>query len=380
MTVPYWRLSSFYFFYFATLGAFIPYWSLYLQDQGFNALEIGELSALMMGTKIIAPNLFGIITDRIGKRLKIIRIVSFFAAFLFTGFLFKTGYVWFAVITLGFSFFWNAVLPQFEAITLSHLKFQPHQYSQIRLWGSIGFITTVISIGQLLDNYDLVFLLITAGVLLIFTWIITLIMLEAPIADHNIEEKALWPIIKKPEVIAFFSIYLLLQAAHGPYYVFYSVYLKQFSYSGSLIGGLWALGVVAEVILLIFMHKLLALFSLRHLLLCSAFLSIVRWLIIALAADSIYWIIGAQLLHAITFGLSHVTAIHLVHQYFGTQHQGTGQALYTSTSFGIGGMLGSLLSGYYWDSFGAMIVYSAAAACCLLAFVISYFGIGRTLK
>ena len=122
MSLPYWRLSSFYFFYFATLGAFLPYWSLYLQNKGFNALEIGELSAVMMATKIIAPNLWGAIADYTGKSLKIIRLASFFAAFLFMGFLFKTGYLWFAVITGGFSFFWNAALPQFEAVTLFHLK------------------------------------------------------------------------------------------------------------------------------------------------------------------------------------------------------------------------------------------------------------------
>ena len=77
MNVPYWRLSSFYFFYFATLGGFLPYWSLYLEHIHFNALEIGELSALMVATKVIAPNLWGWIADHTGKSLRIIRIASF---------------------------------------------------------------------------------------------------------------------------------------------------------------------------------------------------------------------------------------------------------------------------------------------------------------
>ncbi|MDQ7091078.1 MAG: MFS transporter [Methylococcales bacterium] len=377
MRVPYWRLSSFYFFYFAALGAFLPYWSLYLQNAGFNALEIGELSALMMATKIIAPNLWGAIADRTGKSLKIIRLASFLAAFLFSGFLFKTGYLWFAVMTLGFSFFWNAALPQFEAVTLFHLKNQPHRYSQIRLWGSIGFIIAVIVIGELLDNYSLTLLPLITGGFLIAIWLAALITPEAKIITHHADGKSIWQIIKKPEVIAFFMTYLLLQAAHGAYYVFYSVYLKELGYSSRIIGGLWALGVVAEVILFIFMQKLLALFSLRRILLWSAFLSMTRWLIIGLEAESIYWLIGAQCLHAATFGSSHVAAIHLVHHYFGNQHQGKGQALYSSTSFGLGGMMGSFLSGYYWEVFGATIVYSVAAGCCLLAFLISYAAIGK---
>ncbi len=377
MTVPYWRLSSFYFFYFAALGAFLPYWSLYLQDCGFNTLEIGELSALMIATKIIAPNLCGVIADYTGKSLKIIRIASFFAAFLFIGFLFKTGYLWFATITVGFSFFWNAALPQFDAVTLLHLKQQSHRYSQIRLWGSIGFIIAVTAIAELLDYYSFSALPMITITLLVSIWLISLITPDADRVAYKIEDSSIWKIIRKPEVIAFFIIYLLLQIAHGPYYVFYSIYLKQFDYSSRLIGSLWTLGVIAEIILFIFMRKLLTLFSLRRILLWSAFLSMLRWLIIALAAKSIYWIIGAQLLHAASFGSSHVVAIHLVDQYFGIQHQGKGQALYSSTSFGLGGMIGSLLSGYYWDDFGAMVIYSTAAGCCFIAFIISYFAIER---
>ena len=100
-----------------------------------------------MGTKIIAPNLWGWIADHTGKSLRIIRLAAFFAALLFAGFLFAHNYVWFAWITVAFSFFWNAVLPQFEAVTLFHLKNKAHRYSQIRLWGSVGFIVTVLGVG-----------------------------------------------------------------------------------------------------------------------------------------------------------------------------------------------------------------------------------------
>ncbi|MCG7946441.1 MAG: MFS transporter, partial [Candidatus Thiodiazotropha taylori] len=34
--MPYWRLSGFYFFYFASLGALLPFWGLYLQDRGYS--------------------------------------------------------------------------------------------------------------------------------------------------------------------------------------------------------------------------------------------------------------------------------------------------------------------------------------------------------
>ncbi len=377
MSVPYWRLSSFYFFYFATLGGFLPYWSLYLEHIHFNAIEIGELSALMVATKVIAPNLWGWIADHTGKSLRIIRIASFFAALIFVGFLYKDNYIWVAMVTIGFSFFWNAALPQFEAATLFHLKEEPHRYSKIRLWGSIGFIFSVLGIGRIVDFYSIDYLPEMIVCLLSLIWLVSLMTPEVHVFHKEKHAIGISKIVKQPEVIAFFVVYMLLQLAHGPYYVFYSIYLNQFNYTSSVIGLLWALGVAAEVLLFVLMKRILVWFSLRSILLLSIFFSICRWLIIAFYVESLSAMIFAQLLHAASFGSSHVVAIHLVHKYFGEQHQGKGQALYSSLSFGLGGMVGSLFSGYFWDLYGAWFVYTLAAFSCLIAFIIAYIWVGR---
>jgi PPP family 3-phenylpropionic acid transporter len=377
MSVPYWRLSGFYFFYFATLGCFVPYWSLYLKGIGFNPVEIGELSALLVGTKIIAPLLWGWIADHTGKSLRIIRLAAFFAAVLFAGFLYAHDYLWVAVITISFSFFWNAVLPQFEAVTLFHLKKEAHRYSQIRLWGSVGFIVTVLGMGLILDKLPVATLPVAIIVLLVLNWWVTLITPEAKSVSHRSASLAMLQIIKRPEVLAFFVVNILLQVAHAPYYVFYSIYLKQNHYSATVTGLLWALGVLAEIVLFLAMRRLLKRFSLRAILLFSLVLATGRWLIIGWCPDYLGLLIFAQLLHAATFGGVHVVAIHLVHLYFGEQHQGKGQALYSSLSFGVGGVLGSLYSGYYWESLGSRFVYSVAALCCGLALLITYIWVGR---
>ncbi len=377
MSIPYWRLSSFYFFYFATLGGFLPYWSLYLEHIQFNALEIGELSALMVATKIIAPNLWGWVADHTGKGLRVIRIASFFAALIFAGFFFNDNYLWVALITVGFSFFWNAALPQFEAATLFHLKQEPHRYSEIRLWGSIGFIVTVLSIGQLVDFLSIDYLPEIIICLLTMIWLVSLLTPEAQTTPDGPKTQGMFKIIKQPEIIAFFVVYMLLQLAHGPYYVFFSIYLNKFNYSSSMIGLLWALGVCAEVLLFIFMKQLLKWMNLRRILIISILLSICRWLLIAFYVESVEIMFIAQILHAATFGSSHVVAIHLVHKYFGDHHQGKGQALYSSLSFGLGGMLGSLYSGYFWDLYSPWFVYTLAAVFCFIALIIAVIWVGR---
>ncbi|MGZ5028464.1 MAG: MFS transporter [Methylobacter sp.] len=377
MSIPYWRLSGFYFFYFATVGVFIPYWGLYLKESGFNPAQIGELSAMLSGTRIIAPILWGWIADRTGKNLRIIRIAAFFTAAFFAGFLFIHGYFWFAWITIAFSFFWNAALPQFEAVTLYHLKTETHRYSQIRLWGSIGFIVAVLGVGRLLDYQSPDFIPAAITALTALIWLVSLITPTIQAPHHEAASVGITQIMKRPELWAFLVVYMLLQFAHAPYYVFYSIYLKHHQYTASLTGFLWALAVFAEIILFIYMLRILKRLSLRVILLISILLSVIRWLMIAWYVDYLWLMLFAQLLHAATFAGAHVAAIHLVHLYFGNRHQGKGQALYTSLTFGLGGMLGSYFSGYYWDLFGAEFVYSVAAALCSLAFIIAYIWVGR---
>ncbi len=372
MLIPYWRLSSFYLFYFATLGAFIPYWSLYLKDNGFNSAEIGQLSAFLVGTKIVAPNLWGWIADHTHKSLHIIRWTSFYAAVLFSWYFCANNYLEFAVLTVAFSFFWNAPLPLYEALTLWHLHAESHRYSRIRLWGSIGFIIAVVGLGKLLDIKPINLLPIVITGLLILTWVTALA--TPPLAKPRSRTTAasIGNILKKPEVIAFLVVYVLNQFAHAPYYVFYSIYLQDHHYSTSITGLLWSLGVVAEIILFLLMKNVLRRYSLRNILLTSLVFSVLRWLMIGAFVDNLFLLMTAQLLHAATFGGTHIAAIHLVQRYFHEQHQSKGQGLYHSMSFGLGGMLGSLVSGHYWEVCGPYAVFSIAAASCALAFCIAY--------
>ncbi len=380
MTIPYWRLSALYFFYFASVGAFVPYWSLYLKHSGFNPAEIGQLSAMMLSTKIIAPNVWGWIADHSGRSLRMIRLASILTAVFFTGFLWVEQYVWFAVLIIMFSFFWNAVLPQFEAITLYHLRAQSYRYSQIRLWGSVGFILTVLGLGWFFEQQSIQGLVHCLLGLLVLSAITTLTKLEVKLNKSETISLKILPILKKPEVLVFLLVNILVQISHAPYYVFYSIYLKHHQYGSTLIGALWALGVGAEIVLFIFMKPLLTEFSLRSILLLSLFLAVVRWLLIAWFPEQLPILVFGQLLHAATFGGTHVVAIHFVHQYFGDHHQGKGQAIYNSLSFGIGGVLGSFYSGYYWEYLGGNVIFSIAASCCVLAFLSTYLGIGRKNK
>ncbi|MDQ7075476.1 MAG: MFS transporter [Gammaproteobacteria bacterium] len=373
--LPYWKLSSFYLFYFATLGALIPYWGLYLQSLGFSAAEIGELIAILALTKLIAPNIWGWVADHTGKGMWVVRITSLLALLSFSLLLWVNSYLWLALVMALFSFFWNASLPQFEAVTFSHLGKNSHAYGRIRLWGSLGFILLVVVLGPLLDRFGVETLPWIVLWLFVVLWLSSLLVPEAPASEHPSSAASLWSVLKQPKVLALLLACFLLQASHGPYYVFYSIYLEQVGYSTTVIGLLWALGVVAEIGVFIWAPQLLRRFPLGTLLALSLFLTALRWLLIAYFVEVQVVLLFAQLLHAASFGLYHLAAISFIHRFFVGRHQGRGQAIYASVSFGAGGAVGSYFAGQFWQSWGAALTFSVAGGVALLAALVAYWGL-----
>ena len=369
----YWRLSGFYLFYFASLGALIPYWSLYLESSGFSVTEIGQLLAILMATKIVAPNIWGWIADRSGQRMAIIRMASLLAAIAFSGVFISHSFWWLALVMAVFSFFWNATLPQFEATTMSHLGDDFHRYSGIRLWGSVGFIIAVTGLGTLLGHSGTGLLPMVLMGLFVLIWLSSLTVPESAAGHQPLDQEPLRNVLSRPLVLSLLAVCFLVQASHGPYYAFFSIYMERHGYPTAVIGQLWALGVVAEIVIFLFIPVLLPRFGARKLLIVAVALTALRWLLTALYADSLAVIVFSQTLHAASFGLYHAVMIFLIHSLFTGTHQGRGQALYSSVSFGAGGAAGVLLSGYLWTEMGPQTMYLMAALTSLCALLVVLF-------
>ena len=376
--MPYWRLSGFYLFYFAVLGAFLPYWGLYLHGLKFSPLEISELMATIGFAKVVAPNVWGWLADHTGKRMLVVRVGCACAVLAFIGVFFAHSYWWLLLVMLIYGFFWNAVLPQFEAITLTHLGNSTSRYSSIRLWGSIGFIASVAVLGSVLQQTGTSILPMVIIVLIGGIFIASLGVPDNAPGQVQVARQSLRELLQRREVLALLVVCFLMQASHGPYYTFYTIYLEEYAYSRTLIGQLWALGVIAEVALFLVMHRLFGQFGLRALLLVSAALTTARWILIGVYVDNLTVVILAQTLHAASFAIYHAVAIELIHRYFVGQHQGKGQALYSSLSFGLGGAAGSLYAGYLWEGLGGAATFAGAGVFSALAFLIAWRFVPRS--
>jgi PPP family 3-phenylpropionic acid transporter len=146
------------------------------------------------------------------------------------------------------------------------------------------------------------------------------------------------------------------------------------------IGLVWSIGVIAEIIFFINQKKILSRFGNLTYVWFSCFIfTVVRFLIIFFSDGLLILLIFAQLLHAITFGLHHVTSIMLVTNLFPDSAKAIGQSSYTVASYGIGGSLGGVFSGLIWEEFFPESIYIFASLVAFLGAVVAWLLI-RTYK
>ncbi len=346
----------------------MPYWNLYLQDQGFNYQEIGVLSSIAIVTRFFAPLVWGWIADKSGKRMLLVRIATWMESCIWLAiFIVPNTFQSVALLMLIFSFFQNAILAQFEGVTLFWLGDQKAKlYGKIRKWGSVGFIVGVFTIGAILEIVHIsmlpILLLIIAS--LAFIWSFTIREPDsAPTSQKYLEP--LFPVLKRPTVAAFFAIEFILLFSHAPFYSFYSNFLKSLNFSTTEIGFLWAMGVFAEIFMFSIASKIFQRFSWRSLVIVCLLVTSIRWMLVAVFSHYFIGQLFAQCLHAFSFGLFHLIAMRVIFQNFSAGHQGRGQALY-STMWGLGVAFGSVLAGHFWKILSGELIFMCASVVVLL--------------
>jgi MFS transporter, PPP family, 3-phenylpropionic acid transporter len=357
-STPFGRLSAYYFFYFAFIGVFMPYFALYLQSRGFAAAQIGLLLSVMQWMRLLAPNAWGWLADRLGRRMALLG---------FVGIGLSDGFWAIAASLAVMGFFWTAQSPLAEATTFAHLRGRPG-YGVVRAWGSFGFVVTVLGMGWWLERANIDWVVYGGVAMLVATVLSSLLVPEGPRAEHSRAEGGLWPIVRRPEVIALLAGCMLMTCAHGALNVFYSIHLVAAGYSKSVVGLLWTLGVLSEILVFMWAPRLMTRFTTKSLLCFAALCAVLRFILVGWCVDFVVIVLLAQLMHGITFGVNHIAAVSTISRWFGGQHQAQGQALYGSISFGAGGIVGSLLSGWMWESAGAGWTFTASAVFALLSF------------
>ncbi|MCH9798824.1 MAG: MFS transporter [Betaproteobacteria bacterium] len=368
------NLSRFYFVYYFFVGVFVPYWALYLQSEHFSPVEIGILMSIFQISRIFAPNFWGWLADHTAKRTVWIRLNTVLGVLGFIAVFWAEGF-WSMLLVMGaLSLFTSSTMPLSESLTLAHLANTKGHYSRIRMWGSVGFIVASIFLGYLIDLAGISSLLWAILVVQITLFLLTFTLTEANVAPHHTDHFSVWNILRNPAVVALLIGCALMVSAHGVLYNFYSIYLAAHGYSKGMIGWLWSLGVICEIVVFMLMPIIMRRFSLKAIILVSLALAVIRFAMIGLAVDYLVLLLIAQSLHAATFGSFHAATVEVVAKFFNGRHQAKGQAIYNSVTYGLGGAIGGIAGGYALQGLGGELTFLLAAIFPLIGFAVIAFG------
>ena len=373
MSNTFFRLSNTYFWYFSVLGLLVPFLAVFLDGRGFNSVEIGEMFAIITATRIFGPTIWAMFADRTGKQLPVIKWGAFLA-FVSFSLLFFTSSYWTLTLSLAlFSLFWTAILPQVEVMTSASIRQSPKIYARIRLWGSIGFIVLAMLSGELISNISIEAFIAIGSAILLLLWASTFLHNQPKVKPRQTQTSgSIWSRILDRQFFYFFIAGLLLQVSFGPFYTFFGLYISAMEYPSYAIGAFISVGVVAEIGIFIIAGRLFQAFGIKALLVCSIFLTAIRWYITGMYADHVFALVFAQFIHAASFGLYHSASMQFIQRHFARNQQNRGQAIYIGGVYGIGGALGAYLAGIYWlDGQGATHTFILAAVTALVGSLIA---------
>ena len=352
-------IRFFYAAYFAAMGLILPYFPVYLADLGFNTLWVGIFVGALTATKVIAPPLAGALLEyRQTNTRTFLLLASCLAAAASAALILHLNTSLMLVIILLFGFFWAAILPLTDGLSLVVSEISMMSYGRLRVWGSVGFVMATLFggywlVGESIGQFPLI---LTA--LLVLTTI-------AGIGFPNIQSLNEHPscssesLPNQRALLWLFFIGFCMQASHGAYYGFFSLYMLDVGYSGGEIGLFWILGVLAEIVLMWYWSISIQKASPVWVLGICLILASLRWVGLA-STTNVIAIVLLQLLHAASFAAFHLSTVAWVRKFADSKHQTSSQGWYSSLGFGLGSTIGIMLCGYIVETQG----YSSAFYAC----------------
>ncbi|MGL4395499.1 MAG: MFS transporter [Hyphomicrobium sp.] len=365
------RLSVFYGALFVVYGMHVPFTPMWLDWRGLTSSEIGTVMAAPFFVRLFLTPVVALAADRAGDHrrylialaglsLALTLILSQAESFVFI-------LVWTVMLVIS-----NAtIMPLTETVAVEGVRRAGLDYGRMRLWGSLTFVAASFIGGVVISHTGA-----GAGMWLVASGAALTLAAAFLLPDRAVAPRAggapLWHAREPRRLLASrpFVMFLLaagtVQAAHATFLTFGTLIWHGQGLSSTIGGLLWAIGVFAEVALFSVSKPVIARFGPAALLIAGAGVSVVRWAVMAFDPP-LAVLVPLQILHGVTYGATHLAAIHFVHQALPLTVSGSGQALYATVAAGLAMGLATLIAGQVFAAFGSGAAYAAMGALALLS-------------
>ncbi len=367
----------FYLTYFGALGAVLPYLTLHFHNMGFSGTQIGVLSSLIMAANMGMAPVWTALTDFWGKR-KGIFIFNLAAATLsFALLLFARSFFSIGLVVVLFASFRSALVPMANAMVMENLVGKGEEYGRIRIWGSVGYIILALIVGKMIDRVGTSALIYAAVIAYAMCTFFSARGLQPVVVETGLAKlKDLRKLFKNRRFVIFMACSFLVALSGGPYIVFFSISLREMGLSQSVVGVSWMVAVLSEMVFMVSSPGFMRRLPVEKLLILSYITWGLRWYLMSVAASPLS-IIAVHLLHGITFGLYYPVAMNFLDREVPASLKNTGQGIFSAMSYGMGGIVGNLFSGVFYDSLGLVALYRMGAVAAVLSAILFTAMVGR---
>lgn len=353
------RLASIYAGTFLVIGIMMPFWPVWLASKGLGPAEIGAVFAAGSCVRVIINPMVARLCDRTGERKRPIVVLSVMCFLAFLPFALADDF-W-TILALQVIYFAMAgpVIPISETLTMIGARQYGLDYGRIRLWGSVAFIVGSSGVGFFLKEADPNFIWVAVATALALFAVTSFILPDYRATTRGKDGAPLSDVLKDRTFLTFVAAGTCIQGTHALYYSFGTLNWIRIGLDETVIGLLWAEGVIAEVILFMYAKDAIKRVGPARLLALGGLACVIRWAL-AGSVESLPAIVLLQVLHAFTFGASHLAAIHFISERMPEEVSATAQTIYALMVTGLGIGLFSYASGYLYEAFQGQAYYAMA--------------------
>jgi len=337
-----------YFTYFFCYGIYLPFWGVWLKGAGLDAEKIGLLLGCGMVARFVGSLLIASQVRNPSQLILALRLLALMTCLFALGFWLGSQWLWLLLVMIGFNLFFSPLVPLSDALAATWTRQIGLAYGPVRLWGSLAFVISSALTGQLVSAWSehAILLMLTLGTLAMCAGML-LPPRTMPQGEARQVKRGGWAawrdLLRENAVWRFMVCVTLLQGAHAAYYGFSAIWWQEAGYSAGLVGYLWSLGVVAEIVVFALSHRLFSRWGARDLLLLSGVCAVIRWGMLG-ATTALPWLVVAQILHCGSFTVCHLAAMRFIAARQGAEVIRL-QSLYSALAMGGGIAVMTMLCG-----------------------------------
>lgn len=352
------RVSLLYAAIFVVVGNHMPYMPVWLNWRGLSSSEIAIVLAAPLFGRVLFTPFVSFLADRSGDYRRVLIVLAWGSLICFLALNPARSFWLILTILTVQSMFWTSVMPLSEVVAMAGVRAHGLDYGRMRVWGSLTFILASIGGGvtlQALGAGSVVWILSAGALCTVGAAYLVPPRSSDPkaaLARKRINAGDALALARAPVFVLFVLSASAVNASHAVLYTFGSLHWQAQGLSSAWIGSLWAIGVLAEIVVFAFSARVLRSAAPVHLIAIGALAALVRWPVMAFDPP-LALLIACQVLHGATFGMAHLGAIHFIGAAIPEHQAGTAQGLYASVSGGIVMGLATVAAGPLYAALGA---------------------------